>query len=969
MPQNEIFVKGAREHNLKNIDVTVPRDKLVVITGLSGSGKSSLAFDTIYAEGQRRYVESLSAYARQFLGRMEKPDVDYIEGLSPAISIDQKGVSHNPRSIVGTVTEIYDYLRLLFARVGKPHCPRCGRPIQSQTVQQIADAVLAFPAGARFMVLAPIVRHKKGEHLGVFDTLRKGGYARARVNGEVRDLAGEIVLDKQKWHDVEAVVDRLAIREGDPDLRTRLADSVETALKLGEGVVVIATVPSEGKGEDHVFSELASCPEHGAIGLAEIEPRTFSFNSPHGACSECTGIGSRLEVDPELVITDRALSIREGAVAPWARAGSMSPWYASILVAVAEKYGFSVDTPIADLTGEQLDIVLYGVGGEKVDVRHVAKNGRVFHFPQNFEGVVRSLERRYRDTESDYVRSELERYMTALPCVKCDGRRLRPEALSILIDGLHIMQITAMSIARASEWVRGLTGGAGAAPVLNERERTIANQIVKEIDSRLKFLLDIGLDYLTLDRSAGTLSGGEAQRIRLATQIGSGLMGVLYVCDEPSIGLHPADDARLIGTLLHLRDLGNTVIVVEHDEAIMRNADWILDLGPGAGEHGGYLVAEGPIDVIKETEASITGAYLSGRRTIPVPKTRRRGNGNAIKIEGARENNLKQVDVSIPLGSLVCVTGVSGSGKSTLINEVLYKRLAQVFYRAKDRPAPSTASPASNTSTRSSISTSPPSAAPRAATPPPTPAPSPRSASSSPPSPRPAPRLHAGPLLLQRQGGPLRVLRRRGLRPHRDAVPPRRDRPLRGLRGQALQPRGAGGPLQGQVHRRGPQHDRRRGVGLLLRHPQGQQQALHHARRGPGLHPPRPAGDHPSAAARPSGSSCPPSSPKRSTGRTLYILDEPTTGLSFEDAYALLRVLHRLVGCDAIDTESSSMGIARVMSRLFSPSTVTSSTTIRRTSLRCSGGSSSRPSPTSLAHASTASVRSRFLTPLASLTR
>jgi len=686
MPQNEIFVKGAREHNLKNIDVAVPRDKLVVITGLSGSGKSSLAFDTIYAEGQRRYVESLSAYARQFLGRMEKPDVDYIEGLSPAISIDQKGVSHNPRSIVGTVTEIYDYLRLLFARIGKPHCPRCGRPIQSQTVQQIADAVLGFPSGERFMVLAPIVRHKKGEHLGVFDTLRKSGYARARVNGEVRDLAGEIVLDKQKWHDVEAVVDRLAIRDDDPDLRTRLADSVETALKLGEGVVVVATVPSEGKGEDHVFSELAACPEHGAIGLAEIEPRTFSFNSPHGACSECTGIGSRLVVDPELVITDRALSIREGAVAPWARAGSMSPWYASILAAVAEKYGFSVDTPIGDLKPEQIDIVLYGAGGEKVDVRHVAKNGRVFHFPQNFEGVVRSLERRYRDTESDYVRGELERYMTALPCEKCDGRRLRPEALSILIAGLHIMEVTAMSITHASEWVRGLMGGDGTAPALNERDRTIANQIVKEIDGRLQFLLGIGLDYLTLDRSAGTLSGGEAQRIRLATQIGSGLMGVLYVCDEPSIGLHPADDARLIGTLLRLRDLGNTVIVVEHDEAIMRSADWILDLGPGAGEHGGHLVAAGPIDVIKETDASITGAYLSGRRTIPVPQKRRRGNGQAIKIKGAKENNLKDVDVSIPLGSLVCVTGVSGSGKSTLINEVLYKRLAQVFYRAKDRP-------------------------------------------------------------------------------------------------------------------------------------------------------------------------------------------------------------------------------------------------------------------------------------------
>ena len=740
MPQNEIFVKGAREHNLKNIDVTVPRDKLVVITGLSGSGKSSLAFDTIYAEGQRRYVESLSAYARQFLGRMEKPDVDYIEGLSPAISIDQKGVSHNPRSIVGTVTEIYDYLRLLFARVGKPHCPRCGRPIQSQTVQQIADAVLAFPAGARFMVLAPIVRHKKGEHLGVFDTLRKGGYARAMVNGEVRDLAGEIVLDKQKWHDVEAVVDRLAIREDDPDLRTRLADSVETALKLGEGVVVIATVPSEGKGEDHVFSELASCPEHGAIGLAEIEPRTFSFNSPHGACSECTGIGSRLEVDPELVITDRALSIREGAVAPWARAGSMSPWYASILVAVAEKYGFSVDTPIADLAGEQLDIVLYGVGGEKVDVRHVAKNGRVFHFPQNFEGVVRSLERRYRDTESDYVRSELERYMTALPCVKCDGRRLRPEALSILIDGLHIMQITAMSIARASEWVRGLTGGDGAAPVLNERERTIANQIVKEIDSRLKFLLDIGLDYLTLDRSAGTLSGGEAQRIRLATQIGSGLMGVLYVCDEPSIGLHPADDARLIGTLLHLRDLGNTVIVVEHDEAIMRNADWILDLGPGrrrarrvSRRRRAHRRHQGDRGLDHRGLSQRTPHYpraqdaAAGQRQRDQDRRREREQPQAGgRVDTARHPRLRhrrlrqRQEHPHQRGALQA----AGPGSSTA------PRIA---------PAPSTVSPASNTSTRSSISTqSPIGRTPRsnpatytgAFTP---------IASSSPPSPRPAP--------------------------------------------------------------------------------------------------------------------------------------------------------------------------------------------------------------------------------------
>lgn len=686
MTQNEILVKGAREHNLKNIDVAIPRDKLVVITGLSGSGKSSLAFDTIYAEGQRRYVESLSAYARQFLGRMEKPDVDYIEGLSPAISIDQKGVSHNPRSIVGTVTEIYDYLRLLFARVGKPHCPQCGRPIQNQTLQHIVDAVLELPADTRFMVLAPIIRHKKGEHLSIFDNLRKGGYVRARVNGEVRDLEDDIKLDKRKWHDIEAIVDRLAIRADDHDLRTRLTDSVESALKLSAGVVLITTVPSGRAGEDHVFSELASCPEHGAIGLAEIEPRTFSFNSPHGACNECTGIGSRLVVDPELVITDQDLTIREGAFVPWARAGTMTPWYASILAAIATKYGFSIDTPIKDLAHEHLEIIMHGAAGDTVDVRHVAKNGRVFRFPQQFEGIIASLERRHRDTESDYVRSELERYMTALPCVKCNGQRLRHEALSILIGDLHIMQVTGMSITRASEWSSNLMGTNGSVPVLNEREQTIAHQIVKEIDGRLKFLIDVGLDYLTLDRSAGSLSGGESQRIRLATQIGSGLMGVLYVCDEPSIGLHPEDDARLIGTLQQLRDVGNTVIVVEHDEAIMRSADWILDLGPGAGEHGGHLVAAGPIDVIKGEETSITGAYLSGRRSIPVPGERREGSGKAIKIKGARENNLKNVTVEVPLGRLVCVTGVSGSGKSTLINEVLYKRLAQLFYRAKDRP-------------------------------------------------------------------------------------------------------------------------------------------------------------------------------------------------------------------------------------------------------------------------------------------
>jgi excinuclease ABC subunit A len=680
MPLDTIYVKGAREHNLKNIDVTIPRDKMVVITGLSGSGKSSLAFDTIYAEGQRRYVESLSAYARQFLGRMEKPDVDYIEGLSPAISIDQKGASHNPRSIVGTVTEIFDYLRLLFSRVGKPHCPQCGRPITRQTVQQIVDAVLDLPMDTRFMVLAPLVRHKKGEHLGILDDLRKQGFVRARVNGDVRDLSETITLNKKKWHDVEAVVDRLAIVEGDDDQRTRVADSVESALRLGSGVVLIAIVD----GEELVFSEHMACA-HCSISFPEIEPRTFSFNSPHGACPTCTGLGSRLEVDPELVIPNPNLSIDQGAIQPWARAGTMSPWYASTLNSVARKYGFETDAPVKSLKKEHVDLILNGAG-EKVTVRHVAKNGRVFEFPTEFEGVVKSLARRYRDTESEWVRGEIVRYMTAHPCTDCQGRRLKPESLSVLIERKSIMQVTGMNVVHAMEWVGALEGQDGRKPLLSQRDLTIAAQIVKEIQARLRFLVDIGLDYLTLDRSSGTLSGGEAQRIRLATQIGSGLMGVLYVCDEPSVGLHAADDERLIKTLFRLRDLGNTVIIVEHDEAVMRSADWIIDLGPGAGEHGGYLVAAGPVEVIEASPESITGMYLSGRREIPIPESLRRGNGEKITITGARENNLKRVNVEIPLGQLVCITGVSGSGKSTLINEVLYKKLAQVFYRARERP-------------------------------------------------------------------------------------------------------------------------------------------------------------------------------------------------------------------------------------------------------------------------------------------
>ena len=680
MAQDYIFVKGAREHNLKNIDVTIPRNKLTVITGLSGSGKSSLAFDTIFAEGQRRYVESLSAYARQFLGRMDKPDVDHIDGLSPSISIDQKGVSNNPRSIVGTVTEIYDYLRLLFARVGKPHCPNCGKPIARQSVQQIVDAVLNMPAGTRFMVLAPLVRHKKGEHLAIFDDLRKGGYVRVRVNGDVRDLSEKIVLDKQKWHDIEGVIDRLAV---EPDQRNRIADSVETALKLGAGVAVISVVD----GEELIFSEHFACIECG-ISLTEIEPRTFSFNSPHGACPECTGLGAKLVVDPELVIPDRDLTLSQGAIYPWAHAGTSTPWYGSILEAVASKHGIPMDKPVKSLKKEQVDLLLHGAGTEAVMVRHRSRHhhDRVWEFQENFEGVIQNMERRYQKTESEYMRAEIERYMTSQPCLRCEGKRLKPEALSVLIGGRHIMAVTGMSVAAAWDWATGLAGANGAAPVLSPRDQTIASQILKEIQGRLKFLLDIGLEYITLDRTAGTLSGGEAQRIRLATQIGSGLVGVLYVCDEPSVGLHPADGDRLIQTLHRLRDLGNTVIVVEHDEAVMRASDWIIDMGPGAGEHGGYLVAAGPVGVIEDSPESITGQYLSGRKQIAVPKIRRPGNGKALRIKGARENNLNNIDVDIPLGMMVCITGVSGSGKSTLINEILYKKLAQVLYRAKERP-------------------------------------------------------------------------------------------------------------------------------------------------------------------------------------------------------------------------------------------------------------------------------------------
>ena len=701
MPQQDIIVKGAREHNLKNVDVTIPRDKLVVITGVSGSGKSSLAFDTIYAEGQRRYVESLSAYARQFLGRMEKPDVEYIEGLSPAISIDQKGASHNPRSTVGTVTEIYDYLRLLYARAGRPHCPKCGKPVERQTVQQIVDAILHLPQDSRIEILAPKVRRRKGEHREVFEEARKAGWSRVRVNGteHLLDEMGDLNLNKQKWHYIELVVDRLIIRE---DVETnRVSDSVEAALREGSGVAQVAI---QG-GEELSFSEQFACVQCGAS-LLEIEPRTFSFNSPHGACSACTGLGYRLEIDPELIMPNKDLSLSEGAVVPWTRSGSSSQWYTSLLESVAKTYDFSAKKPVRELDDKAIQIILYGNEGESLTMRHRTHAGRTYSWDTNFEGVVPYLERLYKRTDSDYMRSELERYMAARPCNTCMGKRLRPEALAVKVGDLGIMELCAMTIGDALAWMGNLSdNGAsgnvsangshnasengsinGGGPLLTEREAAIANQILKEIAARLNFLTDIGLDYLTLDRTAQTLSGGESQRIRLATQIGSGLTGVLYVCDEPTVGLHPADDSRLINTLQNLRDLGNTVIVVEHDEAVMRAADHILDMGPGAGEHGGHLVASGTMQEIMEAEGSVTGDYLSGRRQIPLPPKRRQSDGRSLEVKGARENNLKGVDVTVPLGVLTCVTGVSGSGKSSLVYEVLYKRLAQYVSGAKDRP-------------------------------------------------------------------------------------------------------------------------------------------------------------------------------------------------------------------------------------------------------------------------------------------
>ena len=694
MPQEQLVVRGAREHNLKNVTVAFPRDRLVVITGLSGSGKSSLAFDTIYAEGQRRYVESLSAYARQFLGQMEKPDVDQIDGLSPAISIDQKGSSRNPRSTVGTVTEIYDHLRLLFARIGVPHCPN-GHRIERQTVQQIVDQVLALPEGTRLLVLGPLIKDRKTEGDRVLEAAGKQGFVRVRVDGVLYDLAdAPRTLDKYKRHSIEVVVDRYVVRYAeapdgaarapdgrpiDPDTghtipdpdAARLADSVETALRLGEGVVLIAPAPRDDEEtfEERRYSEKYSCPYDGFT-IDELEPRSFSFNSPHGACPACTGLGTRLEIDPDLVIPDRSKSLAQGALVPWAKMPTDASWRLKILEAICASHGWDFSAPMRDLPRDAVDYLLRARKDEKVIVRYRHERGENT-YTATFEGVVTNLERRYRETDSEYIKTELEKYMVSRPCPTCGGKRLRPEILAVTVDDRTIWDVSTMSITDALGW-------AGRLPKrLSERERTIAHQVLKEITARLGFLVDVGLDYLTLDRTSVTLSGGEAQRIRLATQIGTTLMGVLYILDEPSIGLHQRDNAKLIATLTRLRDLGNTVLVVEHDEETIRTADWVIDIGPGAGEHGGEIIANGPLEALLAEPRSITGAFLRGERSVAIPIARRVGNGKRLIVRGAREHNLRGIDFDVPLGTFTAVTGVSGSGKSTLVTEVLYRALAR----------------------------------------------------------------------------------------------------------------------------------------------------------------------------------------------------------------------------------------------------------------------------------------------------
>ncbi len=730
----QIVVSGAREHNLKDISLSLPRDALVVITGLSGSGKSSLAFDTIYAEGQRRYVESLSAYARQFLGQMDKPDVDSIEGLSPAISIDQKTTSRNPRSTVGTVTEIYDYLRLLWSRVGKPHCPICGRPIVGQSAEQIIDQVMELAEGTRFMILSPVVRGRKGEYGKLLEEFRADGFARVKIDGRVRMLEESIVLDKRYKHDIALVVDRLVMRH---DVRKRLADSIETAVSLAHGLVEIEIVGREPEqqsahssgalgvrsaamqitpgmtpdpGTLFTFSERFACPEHGPS-LVELEPRIFSFNSPHGACEHCTGLGSQMEIDPELVIPDPSLSVAEGAILPWA--GGASNYYEQVAEAISSRYGVDLEKPWADLDQSERELFLRGTGGEPLQINYRNRYGRRRSYATRFEGVVANLERRYRETDSEHTRQKIEEYMSLRPCPACEGARLRAESRAVLVGGTPIEEFCALSARRALAWLQEVD--------LSETDRHVARLILREISERLQFLENVGIGYLSMDRAAATLSGGEAQRIRLATQIGSSLVGVLYILDEPSIGLHQRDNSKLIATLERLRDLGNTVIVVEHDEQTMRAADHLVDLGPGAGEHGGRIVAQGTAAQVQRVKDSLTGQYLSGKRVVDVPAKRRTPSGY-VEIVGATQHNLRDIDVRVALGVLTCVTGVSGSGKSTLVNEVLLKALANRLHRARQRPGRTARSRAWRRWTRSSPWTSLRSVARPARTRPPTPA-------------------------------------------------------------------------------------------------------------------------------------------------------------------------------------------------------------------------------------------------------
>ena len=687
MAQEKIVIRGAREHNLKGIDLEIPRDRLVVVTGISGSGKSSLAFDTIYAEGQRRYVESLSAYARQFLGQMEKPDVDLIDGLSPAISIDQKGSSRNPRSTVGTITEIWDHLRLLYARAGTPHCPKCDRPISRVSLDHIVDEILQLPDGTRLLVLGPVLRDRKGEGETFFHAARKAGFSRVRVNGTLYDLDDAPKLDKKKRHSIEVVVDRFIVRRPvdekgkplPPEDRSRLSDSVETALKLGEGLVIISSAAAEGSKptfEERLFSEKLGCPYDGTV-MDDLEPRSFSFNSPHGACPECTGLGFRLEVDAERVI-DPEKSVLEGGLVPWSRSPEGS-WYLKVVTAAMKAKKWNPKTPIGELPAAAQEYLLNAEREDRFTVTYENASYRNT-YKAAFEGIIANLERRHRETDSELVRVEIERYMVSRPCPECKGRRLKPEMLAVRVAEKNIAEVAAMPIGELTTWINALT------PLLGERERTIAKAIVKEIAERAGFLVDVGLDYLTVDRTATTLSGGEAQRIRLATQIGSRLVGVLYILDEPSIGLHQRDNARLITTLLRLRDLGNTVLVVEHDEETIRTADWIVDIGPGAGELGGKVVVNGTLKALTDAKESITGAFIRGDRAVKIPKTRRKGSGKSIVVKGAREHNLKGLDVEFPLGRFIAVTGVSGSGKSTLVTDILQKAIARKIHGAKERP-------------------------------------------------------------------------------------------------------------------------------------------------------------------------------------------------------------------------------------------------------------------------------------------